>query len=86
MLESVQQVETTFDERSRAVLDKYLSAPQVCARYGVSLQSLWRWLKSPDLNFPKPIYISRYRYFSVNALLDWERDRATRKDENETPR
>jgi len=40
---------------------------------GVSDMTLWRWLNDPALNFPKPIYITRRRYWreaDVSAWLD----------------
>ena len=40
---------------------------------GVSDMTLWRWLNDPALNFPKPIYIARRRYWreaDVSAWLD----------------
>lgn len=38
---------------------------------GVSDMSLWRWLNDPALNFPKPIYISRRRYWREAEVLSW---------------
>jgi predicted DNA-binding transcriptional regulator AlpA len=57
----------------------YLPAGTVRARYGVSDMSLWRWLRDEEMNFPKPIYINRYRYWRVADLLEWERTRPTSK-------
>ena len=33
------------------------------------------------LNFPKPIYINKRRYFRQSMLERWERDRAASKSE-----
>lgn len=55
--------------------DVYLPAPQVRKRYGRSDMSLYRWLRDETLNFPKPIYINRYRYWRLADLLAWERMR-----------
>jgi len=38
---------------------------------GVSDMTLWRWLKDPALNFPKPIYISKRRYWRFEEVLAW---------------
>jgi len=35
---------------------------------GVSDMTLFRWLKSPEVGFPKPLYISRRRYWDENEL------------------
>ncbi|MXP09606.1 helix-turn-helix transcriptional regulator [Pseudoblastomonas halimionae] len=38
---------------------------------GISDMSIWRWLNDDALNFPKPIYISRRRYWREADILDW---------------
>lgn len=38
---------------------------------GVSDMTLWRWLADRALNFPKPIYIARRRYFREAEILEW---------------
>jgi predicted DNA-binding transcriptional regulator AlpA len=56
--------------------EKYLTARQVLARYNVSQMSLHRWLKNPDLAFPRPLYINRRRFFREADIIAWERRRA----------
>ena len=49
-----------------------ITAKQVCGICGgISDMSLWRWLDDPALNFPKPIYISRRRYWREADVLAW---------------
>lgn len=46
---------------------------------GISDMSLWRWLHNPEMQFPKPIYIGRRRYWretEINAWLDAQCERA----------
>lgn len=38
---------------------------------GVSDMTLWRWLNDPDLDFPRPIYIGRRRYWREADILAW---------------
>ena len=38
---------------------------------GVSDMSLWRWLQNPDLNFPRPVYIGKRRYFKEAEVIAW---------------
>lgn len=38
---------------------------------GISSMSLWRWLHDDALNFPRPIYISRRRYWREAEILEW---------------
>ena len=52
--------------------DVFLPAGRVRQRYGVSDMSLYRWLRDAELNFPKPIYIGRYRYWRLADLLAFE--------------
>jgi predicted DNA-binding transcriptional regulator AlpA len=59
---------------------KYLTGPEVCARYGVTSMSLWRWLQDPDLGFPQPtLRIKERRYWEEAELVAWERASATRR-------
>jgi len=44
---------------------------------GVSDMSVWRWLSDPALQFPRPIYISRRRYWREAELLAWIDSRET---------
>jgi hypothetical protein len=43
--------------------------------------ALWRWARDPDLGFPSPIYIGKYRYWKLADLIAWERTRPTRNPE-----
>lgn len=38
---------------------------------GISDMTLWRWLADPELNFPRPIYIGRRRYWREADMLAW---------------
>lgn len=42
---------------------------QMCG--GVSAMTLHRWLNNPDLNFPKPQYIGRRRYWKEAEVIAW---------------
>ncbi|MGN7770774.1 helix-turn-helix transcriptional regulator [Phyllobacterium sp. 22552] len=55
-----------------AAPDKFLSGPAVRKRYGVSAQSLHRWMNDSDLAFPRPMLIRRKLYFKEADLLAWE--------------
>ena len=55
--------------------DVYLPASKVKERYGRSDMSLHRWLRDESMNFPKPIYFNRYRFWRLADLLAWERTR-----------
>lgn len=51
---------------------KRINKTQVCELCGgVSDMSLHRWLNNPKLNFPKPIYISRRRYWREADVIAW---------------
>ena len=38
---------------------------------GVSEMTLWRWLNHPHLNFPRPTYIGRRRYWREVDVVAW---------------
>lgn len=38
---------------------------------GVSDMTLWRWLHREDLDFPRPIYIGKRRYWKEAEVLVW---------------
>jgi hypothetical protein len=51
----------------------YISAPQVCARYG-GRSHMWLVRKlADDPKFPKPHYFGRLRFFKVHELEAYER-------------
>ena len=59
----------------------YLPARKVWERYGVTSMTLHRWLNDPDTEFPKPIYIGRFRYWRLDTLETWERLRVSKTPE-----
>jgi predicted DNA-binding transcriptional regulator AlpA len=64
---------TSADEDEDGKPRKYLTGPQVCARYAVSDMTLWRWLQDATLGFPSPTFVVRQRRFWDEAVLrDWE--------------
>jgi predicted DNA-binding transcriptional regulator AlpA len=46
---------------------------QMCG--GISDMTLWRWLENPELDFPRPIYIGRRRYFREAEIIFWLEER-----------
>lgn len=38
---------------------------------GISDMTLWRWLQSEELQFPRPIYIGRRRYWKESEIFAW---------------
>jgi predicted DNA-binding transcriptional regulator AlpA len=53
----------------------YLPARAVWERYGITTMTLYRWIASVDLNFPRPVYLGRFRYWKIADLLAWEATR-----------
>lgn len=41
----------------------------MCA--GVSDMTLWRWLNNPEIDFPRPIYIGKRRYWKEAEVIEW---------------
>lgn len=57
--------------------DEYLTGPQLQARYSISDVTLWRWIRSDKLGFPKPMVINRLRYFRRDEIEAWDAKRRT---------
>jgi predicted DNA-binding transcriptional regulator AlpA len=58
---------------------RYLTGPQLCARYSISDMSLWRWLNDAKIGFPRPaMRIRERRYWLESDLVAWERARLPR--------
>jgi predicted DNA-binding transcriptional regulator AlpA len=53
-------------------VETLVPARKIRERYGVSDMSLWRWLQSEKLRFPKPIRINGRRYWRVADIRAWE--------------
>jgi predicted DNA-binding transcriptional regulator AlpA len=57
-------------------MNEFLTSRQILDRYKISDMSLWRWLQDPELGFPQPTIIRKRRYWSADAIAQWERSRA----------
>ena len=53
----------------------YLTAPAVRSRYGITKQTIWRWLKRDALGFPRPKRINNRLYWDLAQLEAWEASR-----------
>jgi predicted DNA-binding transcriptional regulator AlpA len=48
---------------------RLLTAKEVRQRFGnISDMSLWRWIESETLGFPKPVYIMRRRFWDADEV------------------
>lgn len=47
---------------------RYMTGPDVRKRYGVSPQTLIKWVKDETLNFPKPLSIRRRNFWHPEEL------------------
>jgi predicted DNA-binding transcriptional regulator AlpA len=61
--------------------NRLLPARLVRRRYSVSSMSIHRWLKDPNLAFPRPILIGRFRYWHLAELIAWEATQPRTKSE-----
>ena len=57
----------------------YIPGPQVCRRYQRTDMTIHRWLNDPEMNFPRPFYFGRYRYWKIEELEAWEREQAAKQ-------
>ena len=64
-----------YASTASAADEQFLPASKVWSRYGVTSMSLHRWLRDDRINFPKPIYIGRFRFWRLADLVAWEAGR-----------
>jgi hypothetical protein len=60
-------------------MSKLLPTRMIKERYGVGQRTVDRWIVDETLGFPQPTMINRRRYFALDQLENWERERATIK-------
>lgn len=58
--------------------DQKLSTAAVAARYDAVVRTIDRWVKTPTLGFPQPMYINGRKFWSLNALKQWDHEQARR--------
>jgi predicted DNA-binding transcriptional regulator AlpA len=55
----------------------YLTGPQVKQRYQCSYQTIWRWMKNPEMGFPEPLKINNRNRFDLEEIEAFERKQKT---------
>jgi hypothetical protein len=58
-----------------------LPTVKVAQRYGVVSRTIERWAENPRLNFPPSLVVNGRKYWTIEALEAWERDRAAAEPE-----
>jgi predicted DNA-binding transcriptional regulator AlpA len=54
----------------------FITASQVCLRYG-GLSDMWLFrMLERDPTFPRPVYFGKRRFFRIDELIAWERSSA----------
>ncbi len=57
----------------------YIPGPKVRTRYNVTDMTIYRWLNDEDMDFPRPYYFGRFRYWLLAELEAWERAQPRRR-------
>jgi predicted DNA-binding transcriptional regulator AlpA len=65
----------TFNPDDRGRGSRFFPARWVWERYGITSMTLYRWILDERMNFPKPVYFGRFRYWRISDLEAWERVR-----------
>lgn len=67
--------------------ETWLTSAQVRARQGnISDMCLWRWTRSPEIQFPKPDDVRGGRKFwRLSSILEWEAGRAAKSQVTRRP-
>lgn len=56
-------------KENRPIENRLMTANEVRDTFGgVSDMTLWRWLESEQLGFPKPLYIQRRRFWRASDI------------------
>lgn len=50
---------------------RLISASQIREIFGITDMTVWRWVHDEGLDFPKPIYIGRRRYWRESDVMEW---------------
>jgi len=59
----------------------YITGPQLRERFGGRSDVwLWRLLRDPRVNFPKPIKLRQWRYWRLSDIEAWEASRAAESE------
>ena len=51
---------------------EYFTSNDILKRFHITQMTLWRWLKKPEMQFPRPAKFGSRRYFKVRDVLAWE--------------
>lgn len=52
-------------------LEKMLTTSEIADRLGISGMTVERWLRDPDVQFPRPRQVKRRRFWSESEIADW---------------
>jgi len=59
--------------------DTLLTSAQTRARVGnVSTICIWRWMRDPRVQFPRPVKINAQNYWRLGDLRQWQAERMTK--------
>jgi hypothetical protein len=65
---------------------RYATAAQLRERYGNRSEMWLTRIMQSDTNFPRPIYIGRYRFWALDEVEAYERAVAARREPTEARR
>lgn len=50
---------------------EYYTATELCAKLGITKQSLWRYENDPYVGVPKPVRIKTTRFYPIAEVEQW---------------
>ena len=59
---------------------QWLTGTQVAAYFSVTVMTIWRWERDPDLEFPQPNLIHDRKYWSRDIIDAWMKQRPTKTE------
>ena len=80
-METAQSLTPDIPDPTASDTDPYLSSRQVRQLCGkIHDETLRRWRKRPELQFPKPITINLHHYWKQSEILTWWDNQGGRVD------
>lgn len=63
---------TVADTGEREMGRKYLSLAELTRRFGVTRQTVYKWMEMPSVALPDPVKIGNRNFFDIVQIEEWE--------------
>jgi hypothetical protein len=56
-----------------SVEEQWITGPRLARHFNVTPMSIWRWLRDPNLAFPRPTQIRKRNFWRVADIREFEK-------------